>query len=525
MKIKSFKHYSLTRLYDYIEKQNLKINHALVSSQELPNGRRMFVAQSYLSNGQFAFGAAESMHMANDAADRLLAEKLQIMPNVYQSIETTAEDPNSYKHYSLTDLFEYIQAQGLEISHDILMNLPSPNGERFVVVQATLSNGEFAIGSADSRRKATIVAHRNLAMQLGIPPRYYLGTDSSSFQSNSETKRSEPMIQTNLNQIAAHIEQTVGYRFQNHGLMLQAFTRSSYRNEHPDCPDNEILELIGDSVLSLTVLSCEIGKYAEVTDRGLITDWNESKLSSVKHSLVNKQALANRMRELGLQSHLLLSRGDVGTDITREDSVLEDLFESLIGAIYLDAHCDFSVATEAVKKMLDIQNVLPASNQKIHISYRNDLQEWCQAPKRHLGMPTYRDALQADGSFQSTVFIAELGLSAIGEGKNMKTSRENAAKEMLAIIEREIPEVPAPLHTVSPDDCNYVGKLQELLQSKGIPAAAVTYSDVADTVLPDNTHLFTVGCDLFGNHTEGEGASKKEAKRNAAKAMLEKTET
>ena len=57
------------------------------------------------------------------------------------------------------------------------------------------------------------------------------------------------------NKTCAVIEGIIGYTFRNKGLLTQAFTRASYRNEHRGYPDNEVLELIGDSVLGLTVLS------------------------------------------------------------------------------------------------------------------------------------------------------------------------------------------------------------------------------------------------------------------------------
>ena len=65
------------------------------------------------------------------------------------------------------------------------------------------------------------------------------------------------------------IERTIGYEFADKQLISQAFTRSSYHNEHPEDQDNELLEFIGDSVLSLIVVNILIDKYSGRDGSGL----------------------------------------------------------------------------------------------------------------------------------------------------------------------------------------------------------------------------------------------------------------
>lgn len=312
------------------------------------------------------------------------------------------------------------------------------------------------------------------------------------------------------------IEDVIGYRFRNKGLLVQAFTRSSYRNEHPDFPDNEVLELIGDSVLSLSVLTYFKHTYAKNTSKGLVTDWDEGKLSALKNALVNKRQLAERMERLGLHRHLLLSRGDEASGITREASVKEDLFESILGAVYVDADMNFEVASTVVRQMLDIGMLVEQSAQKVHLSYRNDLQEWCQHKKRKFQTPVYAEQQFADDDFSSTVTIPEIGLSAVGRGKNIKYARENAAKSMLD----QLATYPDDAFLGSPVSVeNYVGKLQEVLQKRWKFSSAV-YADVLDEILPDGNHRFTVSCTVQRIRALGVGSSKKEAKQNAACEML-----
>ena len=322
------------------------------------------------------------------------------------------------------------------------------------------------------------------------------------------------LSQKQINQI----EETVGYHFQNKGLLTQAFTRSSYSNEHRGEPNNEVLELIGDSVLSLTVLTYFKNTYGRVTDRGLLTDWNEGKLSELKHALVRKSQLADCMDRLGLVEHLRMSRGDYAVGIASEASVKEDLFESIVGAVYLDSGEDFSRAAEVVRHMLDIDALVHTGSQKTHLSYQNDLQEWCQSKKRRLDLPRYTERQISESCFSVTVEIPQINRSAVGEGKNIKAAKELAAKTLLD----ELNKLPkdAYYEQAGLPAVNSVGLLQEAAQRKG--AELPTYRDGSDEILPDNTHRFSVICTFGEIETEGFGASKKEAKREAAKAMLER---
>ena len=154
------------------------------------------------------------------------------------------------------------------------------------------------------------------------------------------------------------IEKIIGYTFRNKGLLTQAFTRASYHNEHPSQPDNEVLELLGDSVLALTVLSYFKKRYTRIGQNGMTTSWSEGKLSALKSSVVGKKYLSYRMKQLGLQKYLLMSRGDLGTGIIREDSVLEDLMESIAGAIYVDTGMDFLATSEAVQQLMNLAEII-----------------------------------------------------------------------------------------------------------------------------------------------------------------------
>lgn len=226
------------------------------------------------------------------------------------------------------------------------------------------------------------------------------------------------------------IEKQLNYRFSTPALLRQAFTRSSYRNEHPEVLDNEVLELIGDSVLSLTVLTWFRETYMLHTPSGLCTDFDEGQLSALKNGLVNKQYLSERMRRLGLGDYLLTSRGDMETGICRERSVLEDLFESIIGAIYVDSGSRFEVVAPIVRTMLDIESMPLPEKKQILLSYKNALQEVTQ---RHGSLPTYtllREELLPGNRHRFTVSCSALGKTVTESGKNRKEAEAKAAEAL-----------------------------------------------------------------------------------------------
>ncbi len=312
------------------------------------------------------------------------------------------------------------------------------------------------------------------------------------------------------------IEKTVGYQFKNRGLLTQAFTRSSFRNEHPDCPDNEVLEFIGDSVLSLTVITYFKNTYAEVTARGLITAWNEGDFSKLKSELVKKTQLATCMEQLGLQEYLLVSRGDAKSNIRNEASVMEDLFESIVGAIYVDLGEDFAAVSAIVRNMLDIGQIVESCKKGLHISFQNDLQEWCQSKTRRFASPRYDEKQLSENRFLVTVSVPEISFSERAEAQNLKRAREEAAKKMLERIQTyPVGHFdPPPKQTV-----NYAGLLLEAAQKR--KADAPVYRDVEERILSDNSHVFTVEARAFGLTSQGEGCSKKEARHAAARVLLE----
>ena len=184
------------------------------------------------------------------------------------------------------------------------------------------------------------------------------------------------------------IEEKLGYTFRDKGLLMQAFTRTSLCNEQDKrdavrYSSNEVLEFIGDGVLSLAIITVLISKNTERYEYGIRTGLGEGDFSNVKSKLSDKKNLSDSMRELGLQKYLRMGEGDAKLGIENEPSVMEDLFESIIGAVYIDCAHDMRTVAAVISGMLDTGNDLEKSGAVLQ-SYKNAIQEWCADRRRRL---------------------------------------------------------------------------------------------------------------------------------------------
>lgn len=129
-----------------------------------------------------------------------------------------------------------------------------------------------------------------------------------------------------------HCMDRLGYRFQNEGLLRRALTHSSMAVEqHRMGEDNERLEYLGDAVLEHLVSRHLFDAHPEM---------REGALTRLRSSLVCESALSAAARRLGLNEHILLSRGEEQCGGRDKDSILSDAFEAVLAAVYLDGGLD-----------------------------------------------------------------------------------------------------------------------------------------------------------------------------------------
>ena len=226
------------------------------------------------------------------------------------------------------------------------------------------------------------------------------------------------------------LEENIGYRFKDRELLCEALTHSSYANElrskKKEAVCNERLEFLGDSVLGTVTSEYLFSKYAKLP---------EGDLSHIRASLVQSQALASYARKIDLGSFLLLGRGEDNISGRGQQSILENAFEALVAAIYLDSG---EQGLENARRF-----VLPFIKESIE---KNNVRAGALDPKTELQQLTTR----ADGILPSYVTVGEsgpdhnktfevearLGSNVIGRGvgRSKREAEQNAAREALKLF-------------------------------------------------------------------------------------------
>ena len=185
------------------------------------------------------------------------------------------------------------------------------------------------------------------------------------------------------------IEKIIGYTFRDKSLITQAFTRTSFCNENGGAyQSNEVLEFIGDSVLSVSIITFLMDMHAERYKHGIKTVFDEGDFSNIKSKLSDKKNLSECITSLGLEKYLRMGEGDKKLGIECEPSVKEDLFESIIGATYIDCGRNIATVMKVVSRMLDV-SIYAVKNPPTQ-SAKNALQEFCADKKRKLPPPAYK---------------------------------------------------------------------------------------------------------------------------------------
>lgn len=130
-------------------------------------------------------------------------------------------------------------------------------------------------------------------------------------------------------QLIANLKENYQIIFNNISLLEQAFTHSSYVNEHRNLriSDNERLEFLGDAVLELLVSRFLFQTYPNVS---------EGKLTKLRAAIVREDSLASFAKECGFDQFIRLGKGEENSGGRKRASLLCDLFESFLGAVYLD---------------------------------------------------------------------------------------------------------------------------------------------------------------------------------------------
>jgi ribonuclease-3 len=219
------------------------------------------------------------------------------------------------------------------------------------------------------------------------------------------------------------LEQRIGYRFRDPGLLEHALTHTSRANEDVSggVIDNESLEFLGDAVLGFAIADVLFRRFP---------DRDEGWKSKVKAALVSTTSLARQAELLGLGDHLLLGRGEEKTGGRRKHALLADGYEALIAAIYLDGGVDHATAFIA-RQFADLINEArePAGVMR---DYKSALQEKVQSGGEAL--PEYIVVGEAGPDHHKTFHVeVRVGGKPLADavGRSKKEAEQEAAQRAL----------------------------------------------------------------------------------------------
>lgn len=203
----------------------------------------------------------------------------------------------------------------------------------------------------------------------------------------------------------------LGYTFKDKKLLETALTHPSYGGDH-HVPHYQRLEFLGDAVLELAISRYLYFEFPEV---------DEGKLTRIRAGLVREETLCRAARRLDLGRYIRLSVGEDRSGGREKPSILCDVMEAVLAAVYLDG--GFDVAVDVIRKAL-AEDLRPQFLED-HLDAKSRLQEILQ---RDGGMPQY-EFISMEGPPHAPLFRYSVTLDGRTLGTGDGTSKQNAQQE------------------------------------------------------------------------------------------------
>lgn len=232
-------------------------------------------------------------------------------------------------------------------------------------------------------------------------------------------KRGKDMVSLYDEKLILEIENKINLKFSDKMLLQRAITHKSFSNENKNMAlrDNERMEFLGDSVLSIIISTYIFNHFP---------DYPEGELAKMRSVIVSEPILALKAREINLGNYLLLGKGEELSGGRNRDSILADTMEALMGAIYLDM--GIKVATKFVLNIF--KEVIEEVEQGKYLQdYKTMLQELIQ--KDSFSRPTYLVTYE-EGPDHNKIFTIEVRhndkILGSGKGSSKKEAEQSAAR-------------------------------------------------------------------------------------------------
>ncbi|MGM0218850.1 ribonuclease III [Enterococcus sp. AZ126] len=223
------------------------------------------------------------------------------------------------------------------------------------------------------------------------------------------------------NQLTTELKERYGIVFHDVNLLEQAFTHSSYVNEHRylKLSDNERLEFLGDAVLELLVSQYLYKQFPEMP---------EGKLTKMRAAIVREDSLSKFAKECHFDDYILLGKGEENSGGRTRPALLCDLFEAFLGALFLDQKVD------AVKAFIEevIFPKIDAGAFSHEMDHKTHLQEVLQ---RQGDVTIEYRLVNEEGPAHDRIFFVEVYVNekmiGTGFGKSKKLAEQDAAERAL----------------------------------------------------------------------------------------------
>ncbi|MEO4053555.1 ribonuclease III [Solibacillus sp. CAU 1738] len=226
------------------------------------------------------------------------------------------------------------------------------------------------------------------------------------------------------------LQNELNIQFDNTTLLYQAFTHSSYVNEHRRklFTDNERLEFLGDAVLELSVSKYLFEKFSQMS---------EGELTKLRASIVCEPSLVIFANELQFGQYVLLGKGEELTGGRERPALLADVFESFVGALYLDQ--GLAKVVEFLERIVFPKVETGAFSHVM--DFKSQLQEMVQQSNNGL---LHYEIVDEKGPAHNRTFVSRVLLNdlelGLGRGKSKKEAEQQAAQSAMVMLKKQVQE-------------------------------------------------------------------------------------
>ncbi|MDY4465860.1 MAG: putative dsRNA-binding protein [Candidatus Treponema excrementipullorum] len=320
------------------------------------------------------------------------------------------------------------------------------------------------------------------------------------------------------------IEETIGYRFHDRNLLIQAFTSKSFGAENPSFEDNDVLEFYGDAELYKFLSDCLFDSFTVYPDgthsNQLTSKKSVGELSEIRKNYINKKTLAWCLRLKHLDQFVLLGKSDLNNNAAGSDSILEDVFEALVGAVKVDSTRNNPYSLVYINTKDAVKTVC----HNLYEMYEFE-SDWYQEVLDFCNYYEVKLDEYKSGYSNNYIYYLEipaLQFSSQGEGRSPEVARLKAAEALMHDCEiydmkQEVGEA---------DFDTSVSQLNELFQKEYITQPEYSFKNTTDS---DGHQIWRCECFISSYEDKegymqrgiGEENSKAEAKKAAAFDMLQ----